>query len=426
MTRSPQSVWSKTLRIHGDKYYAFSMYFLFKPSIFALLILSTHSLVWAEAFYPTSFEESRQHFVQQAHQLEKKYKGVQIVKIPISNKHGDDLSIDAVYVPQIGGQRERLVIITSGTHGIEAFTGAAIQSQFMESGFDMGSLHNMGFLIVHSMNPWGFHHKRRVTENNVDLNRNFSLDNKLFETQNPGYTKLNTFLNPLDPVNATLFSEVGLFIKSLWLLVTMGRATLAQAVVGGQYKYPKGVYFGGGKHEPQVPLFQNLLKRFAHSYKSVFHIDLHTGYGERGRLHFFSSNRFSDVVKSRIQQIFQGFTIDTGDDKDFYENSGGFTQHTVSFFTDKLVIPMVFEFGTLDSQTTMGGFASLRNSIWENQGYLYGYVDEFSKKKVLEDYSEMFNPTDPTWREKALKTAKESFATFLDRFGKMSTTPGQN
>ena len=80
---------------------------------------------------------------------------------------------------------------------------------------------------------------------------------------------------------------------------------------------------------------------------------------------------------------------------------------------------MTFEFGTLDSHTTLGGFRSLRNMIYENQGFHYGYADETSKKRVENLFMEMFNPLDPEWRKKVFRQAKESFSIIIDRFKKL-------
>jgi hypothetical protein len=43
---------------------------------------------------------------------------------------------------------------------------------------------------------------------------------------------------------------------------------------------------------------------------------------------------------------------------------------------------MVFEFGTLDSQTTMGSIKSLHNLIVENQGVHHGYKTKKDELKI--------------------------------------------
>lgn len=60
-----------------------------------------------------------------------------------------------------------------GTHGVEAFTGSAIQIEFLrEYAVKGGSEKDPTMIFVHPMNPFGMKHLRRTNENNVDLNRN--------------------------------------------------------------------------------------------------------------------------------------------------------------------------------------------------------------------------------------------------------------
>ncbi len=91
----------------------------------------------------------------------------------------------------------------------------------------------------------GFRHMRRVTENNVDLNRNFDTVPDLFALQNPGYRTISDMLNPEAPVDLgslphRLFAE-----RAVLLIARHGMSALRQAVLQGQYELARGVYFGG-------------------------------------------------------------------------------------------------------------------------------------------------------------------------------------
>ena len=86
---------------------------------------------------------------------------------------------------------------------------------------------------------------------------------------------------------------------------------------------------------------------------------------------------------------------------------------------------MTFEFGTSDSQTTAGALFSLRTSIYENQAFHYGVHNEDGRKRVQEDFSELFNPPDPLWRKKVLHTAKETLKVLIDRFALFPNLPNK-
>lgn len=368
-------------------------------------------------FYPESYIESREHFLKIGAELSTQYPSVTIQHIPIPTQTNTKLFTDAIYIPQQSIDKKRLLIITSGIHGVEAFTGSAIQIEFLRNTLSKELLKKMGILIVHVINPYGFYFKRRVSENNVDLNRNFSGNKKLFTKHSKAYEQFSSFLNPQHPLKVSFLSNSKLFAQSLWKLAQHGKKNLAQVAVGGQYQSPKGIYYGGQKLEPNVPLIKKLFLSTAKDYQRLVHIDLHTGYGKRGQLHFFSNHKAANT--DGFDELFAGFKIDLGSDKDFYKTTGSFDYFSMNLFPNKKIIPMTFEFGTMDSQTIMGGFYSLRNMIYENQGFHFGYANERSQKLAHKDFMEMFNPSDQQWRSAVVKKGASTLETLSLRFGRM-------
>src|SRR5437588_3817673 len=102
----------------------------------------------------------------------------------------EDLSID---IGWFGSDNPRRVLLhSSGLHGVEGFPGSAIQLQLLE---DVPRLaEDSALIIVHVLNPFGMAWLRRVNENNVDLNRNSCFDGS-YAGVPPAYTKLDSFLN---------------------------------------------------------------------------------------------------------------------------------------------------------------------------------------------------------------------------------------
>ncbi len=368
-------------------------------------------------FYPTSYQQSQRQFLQLAESFSA-IPGVENYHLRVPTKTTAELFIDGLYLPQQSDDKERLVIVTSGIHGVEAFTGAAIQMQFLKENFQPEWLQKTGFLIIHAVNPYGFHFLRRVDEDNVDLNRNVSGNNDLFARVSKPYSQFEPYLNPKRPVKTGFFADARLFIQSLIKLITHGKKKITQIAVGGQYQNPKGIYYGGSQVQPNSMLLQFMFNKAGSRYQKILHIDLHTGYGERGRLHFFSSRQAMKLPG--FSEVFAGYSIDAGSDKDFYKTSGGFGPLTMMVFNQKdIVIPMTFEFGTLDSQTIMGGFYSLRNMIYENQGFHFGYASPTDEKMAKKNFLNMFNPEDPKWRDQVLKSGTQTLETVVTRFSKI-------
>jgi hypothetical protein len=115
------------------------------------------------AYFQPDYERSRDAFRAQAERLAGAYRDVERGAIAVPGKRDADLTIDWLYVPA-QAQPRRLLILTSGIHGVEGPAGSAVQRHFMAEVLPAADLSEMGVLLVHALNPFGFRHLRRVTE----------------------------------------------------------------------------------------------------------------------------------------------------------------------------------------------------------------------------------------------------------------------
>lgn len=67
----------------------------------------------------------------------------------------------------------KVLVLSSGTHGVEGFAGSGIQTALLRDAYFSDLPEDLAVLIIHGINPYGMAHLRRFDENNVDLNRNF-------------------------------------------------------------------------------------------------------------------------------------------------------------------------------------------------------------------------------------------------------------
>ncbi len=116
-----------------------------------------------EAF-SSDYETARSRFLAAA-----KSNNFQILSYPIQTTARDDLTIDLTI--HRGNSSEKIIMISSGLHGIEGFLGSAIQFALLDSALNP----NISFIFIHALNPYGFKYLRRTNEDNIDLNRNFLL-----------------------------------------------------------------------------------------------------------------------------------------------------------------------------------------------------------------------------------------------------------
>ncbi len=359
-------------------------------------------------YFSNSYTESRKAFLAESKKLEAKFDSVQLFSRNVPSKTDNDLTIDFCYVP---AQKEtkKLLILTSGTHGVEGYVGSAVQRMFMNEILAPEMVEEVGVLFVHSVNPFGFKYTRRVTENNVDFNRNCDVKKSLFSSKNEGYGKLIGMLNPEGKVNSGSLKNKFFMLIAINELLKKSMASLRQAVLQGQYKYENGLYFGGFEFEPQLAILGEVFKTVSTNYDAVFNIDLHTGYGERGVAHLFPNPIDDEKIKSGLENIFKGYEINWGDSDDFYIINGSFTDYIGKLLTDKTYFPMVLEYGTLNSQSTVGSIKSIHNMVLENQGFHYGYKSAKDSLKVMNSFMEMYNPSSEKWRTKIMADSKILF-----------------
>ncbi|WP_297091780.1 M14 family metallopeptidase [uncultured Draconibacterium sp.] len=370
------------------------------------------------AYYQNSWEECRAAFRQEAQKLEMRFDSVAIFSRQVESKTDTGLTIDFCYIPACDST-EKLIMLCSGTHGIEGFVGSAVQQMLMAEFFQPEMLKSTGVLLVHGLNAWGFKNERRFTENNVDLNRNYSLDPALFETKNDGFVALYDMLTPKSELNMNSISNRFFMLKAIKQIAQKGMPALLQAFAQGQYQFKEGIYFGGYNFEQQVAIMSEVLQETAQPYHTLLNLDLHTGFGERGELHLFPNPIDKPELKAKTEAVFEGYQIDWGDSDNFYTVHGQFVEFIGELLPEKTAIPMLMEFGTLNTGSTIGAVKSAHISIVENQGFHYGYKTPNDSIKAKAGYYEMFYPPSEKWRCNALNISLEMMTAVVENFNNL-------
>ena len=106
-------------------------------------------------------------------------------------------------------------------------------------------------VIVHVLNPFGMHFKRRVNEDNVDLNRNFLTPEEFRQvvSRDPnfaGYQTVDFIFNPVRSMGSiTLINDIYSALKAAYAALVYGVPQLKRALVSGNYFKRKGLGYGG-------------------------------------------------------------------------------------------------------------------------------------------------------------------------------------
>lgn len=175
-------------------------------------------------------------------------------------------------------QSQRLLVSLSGTHGTEGLCGSGVQVGWLANGYWRALPPDTAALLVHAVNPFGFAHLRRETEENVDLNRNF-LDFSQPLPENPRYAELHPLLCPERWDDATQ-AETAAALENHRR--ELGAAAFQQALSGGQYSHPQGLFFGGHGPTWARRTLEAIFDSLPQSVRHVAVIDYHTGLGPYG------------------------------------------------------------------------------------------------------------------------------------------------
>ncbi len=373
-------------------------------------------------YFSDSYEQCREGFRTEAKNVFITMGNVQVEQLSVESREDPDLTIDYCYIPA-QKKFKRLLIMTSGIHGVEGYAGSAVQQMFIKEILPQTNVEELGILLIHSVNPFGFKYQRRVTENNVDLNRNCSVDISLYDKPNEGYAALNSWLNRKRVLRLTEFDHFFFPLYALQKKIKYSMQKMRQAILQGQYRYEKGIFFGGKSRESSIQKITPLIQQIALPYEMVFCIDLHTGYGANGVLHLLHAPVSDTRKRQRLSSLFKDVQIDWADTRDFYSVTGDFLSYLEQILSDKAYMSMTFEFGTMDTQTTLGAIKALHNVIIENQGFQYGYATKGDETAVRERFLQGYFPSSAAWRSKVIQDARLLLQQTMNQYQTLEQDP---
>ncbi|MBY6186665.1 M14 family metallopeptidase [Marinobacter hydrocarbonoclasticus] len=223
----------------------------------------------ATDLFSDSYAEARARFIEAA-----KASGGRLESYPhpLAGPNGETLYLDVLALGVEGAQR--VLVLSSGTHGVEGFAGSAIQTGLLRTQalYDSGA----GILMIHAINPWGFAHERRVNEHNVDLNRNF-VDFSRPLPANPGYQALRSALTP---ASLSIWSSLTSVSRVLWYRIRHGSEPTREAITAGQYDDPDGLFYGGSVPSWSRVTLEKVMARYLNDAQHIAMVDVHTGLGD--------------------------------------------------------------------------------------------------------------------------------------------------
>ncbi len=195
---------------------------------------------------------------------------------PLKGPAGEALACDSAWLgPE---DARRVLVVVSATHGVEGFAGSGPQVALLRGPRARALPPDTALLLMHAVNPHGFAWERRVTEENVDLNRNW-VDFARPLPANPGYEALHRHYCPSSR-DATTLAQAEAAIAD-WR-ARHGEHAERVARSSGQYTHADGIFHGGREPTRARRTSEAILAQHLGRAKTVAIVDLHTGLGPYG------------------------------------------------------------------------------------------------------------------------------------------------
>ncbi|MDX8439450.1 DUF2817 domain-containing protein [Mesorhizobium australafricanum] len=358
--------------------------------------------VAAARSYSVDFAELRQRFRNAAQRA-----GAELTEYvhPLHGPAGEVLATDVAFI----GRRSasKLMVLISGTHGVEGQFGSACQTAWLEENAPWRLRDDTSILAVHLINPWGTAWSRRVNEDNVDLNRNF-VDWQAGAPKNDKYADLHAALvchewEGPDRVRADEALEAAR--KRLG-----GHAGIAPIVEAGQYQFADGLFYGGAGPVWSNRTLNDILTAFAAHARHVVVFDMHTGAGPYGYPALLSIAETEhdglawgkSVFGPALSVVLTGRDAKT--DTGIAATATGYVSAAVrKAMPAARVLPLVVECGTLDGAAVMDAVQA------DNWLHLYGKIDSPLGQRIKATLRAAFIPEDADWQWNSLATSLRYF-----------------
>ncbi|WP_051314913.1 M14 family metallopeptidase [Alteribacter aurantiacus] len=359
-------------------------------------------------FFSKTYEESRAGFRNQLKEVKKYWPNVRLETYHIGSEEEDNTT--DILTADASEEKKDLLIITAGEHGIEGFTGSALLQLFIEEYLPSINPETTGLRLVHAVNPWGMRHFRRVTENNIDLNRNYIKDwEKITGTVNEEFVRKKNVFIPSGPIEDLHKQKEKLYFRLKEAFTTEELASLKDTP-SGQYKFKTGVFYGGNEYDEPARELKNRYVNWGKNYDHLVHMDIHSGGGPKDDLSLIftkADGRSEHTLREELSydQVMKS--------PEMYGDSNLFLQKAVQEkYPEKKIFVCLFEFGTI-GETRDDFIFCTKTMINENQLYFKGATKKGDIEDVQRDFTKLFYPEREEWQELVIEKGRKGLNAVL-------------
>jgi hypothetical protein len=319
---------------------------------------------------------------------------VESVEHPGTGLNGEALATDLAWIG--AHDAPRVVLSLSGTHGVEGLLGSACQVAMLSRADPARLPPGTALAFVHAVNPYGFSWLRRVDDANIDVNRN--VVDFAAPPVNPGYATVHDLLLP-DQWDAGTPDAIGSALRETAARIGLG--ALTEAITGGQYTHPQGLFFGGQAPSWSSRTIESLARRHLGHARALCVLDHHTGLGPRGHTELICRH----PVGSRALALARAWwgadvTAAAAGETESRVLGGNLREGFEGWCPQlELVVAIALEVGTVPGLQVVGALAA--------DNWLHQRGDPRSPlgERIRGLMRDTFAPDDPAWRARGVARA---------------------
>jgi hypothetical protein len=340
------------------------------------------------ALFSANYAEARDKFLRAA---ARRGLAVESHELALAGAQGEVLATDVV----LDGPADasKMLVVISGVHGVEGFCGSAIQTGMLDLGAPAQAqaqagaqgAHDTAVLYVHAVNPYGFSHLRRATQENIDLNRNFVDFSKPLPVI-AGYAEIHEMLLPPEwPPRPRTEDLLDAYRER------HGARGLQRATSLGQHVHADGLHYGGTEPAWSNRTFREILKRYAPKVRELASIDIHTGLGPYGvGERIFAS--FDEAVLERATRWWGELTSVTTGTSTSIPLTGPIQTALAEECPQALHVGICLEYGTWPMARVS---AAMRAEHWLHR---HGCADAAKATAIRQEMKDAFFPDAEDWK----------------------------
>jgi hypothetical protein len=299
---------------------------------------------------------------------------------------GDNLFLDTTVI----GAREAksALLLISGTHGVEGYFGSGVQTGLLRDGLAKRAPKDGKIVLLHALNPFGFSWDRRVNEDNADVNRNFV--DHANPPANDAYDSLADAISPEDIAPDTL-KQANAKLRAY--AQVRGDFALQEAISAGQWKHPRGVYFGGQRSSWSAAMLADVFGEELAGVERLTIVDFHTGLGDCGAAEMITEDLPGSEAYARAKSLWQDRVRSSEAGESISAPLKGTIDKAVSrWLAGKTLTFAALEVGTAPKRDV---FDALRKDNWLHAYAGLGHARAKSIKRQIRD---AFYPDTENWK----------------------------